>query len=27
MSICYERHLALEWVLGEGGWDEVRADT
>jgi Domain of unknown function (DUF4272) len=27
MSICYERHLALEWVLGEADWDEARADT
>jgi hypothetical protein len=27
MSICYERHLALEWVLGEEDWDEARADT
>jgi Domain of unknown function (DUF4272) len=27
MSICYERHLALEWVLGEDDWDEARADT
>jgi hypothetical protein len=27
MSICYERHLALEWVLSEDDWDEARADT
>jgi hypothetical protein len=27
MSICYERHLALEWVLGDDEWDEARADT
>jgi hypothetical protein len=27
MSICYERHLALAWVLGEDDWDEARADT
>jgi hypothetical protein len=27
MSICYERHLALEWVLGEEDWDEAHADT
>jgi hypothetical protein len=26
-SVCYERHLALEWVFGTGDWDEVRADT
>jgi hypothetical protein len=27
MSVCYERHLALEWVCGEGDWDLARADT
>jgi hypothetical protein len=29
MSICYERHLALdlEWVLSEDDWDEAHADT
>lgn len=27
MSICYERHLALTWVLSDDGWDEARADT
>jgi hypothetical protein len=27
MSICYERHLALEWVLRGDDWDEARADT
>jgi hypothetical protein len=27
MSICHERHRALEWVLGEDDWDDVRADT
>lgn len=27
MSICYERHLALEWVLNDDDWDEARADT
>jgi len=26
-SVCYERHLALEWVSGTGDWDEARADT
>jgi hypothetical protein len=27
MSICYERQLALEWVCGDGDWDEARANT
>ncbi len=27
MSICYERHRALEWVLGEDDWDRTHADT
>jgi hypothetical protein len=27
MSICYERHLALEWVGREEDWDDARADT
>lgn len=27
MSICYERHLAVEWVMGNGDWDDARADT
>jgi hypothetical protein len=27
MSICYERHLALEWVLSEDDWDDAHADT
>lgn len=27
MSICAERHLALEWVLGDADWDDTHADT
>lgn len=27
MSICYERQLALEWVLSGNDWDAARADT
>jgi hypothetical protein len=27
MSICYERQVALEWVLSEDDWDEAHADT
>jgi Domain of unknown function (DUF4272) len=27
MSVCYERHLALEWVCSEDDWDDARADT
>ena len=27
MSICYERHLALEWICFDDDWDETRADT
>ena len=27
MSICYERHLALEWALSDDDWDEAHADT
>jgi hypothetical protein len=27
MSICSERHLALEWVLSEDDWDDAHADT
>jgi hypothetical protein len=27
MSICYERHLALAWVLSDDDWDDAHADT
>ena len=27
MSICQERHLALEWICSDVGWDDARADT
>ncbi|HJZ93204.1 MAG TPA: DUF4272 domain-containing protein [Gemmataceae bacterium] len=27
MSVCYERHLALQWVSSEDDWDDARADS
>jgi hypothetical protein len=27
MSICYERHLALEWLRSDDDWDDAHADT
>jgi hypothetical protein len=27
LSIASERHLALEWLVGDGPWDETVADT
>jgi len=27
MSICHERHLALDWALSEDHWDDARAQT
>jgi hypothetical protein len=27
MSVCHERHLALDWALSEDDWDDARAQT
>jgi hypothetical protein len=27
MSVCYERHLALEWICSDDDWDSARAHT